>query len=78
MHTRPTSATRITRSRAPKIMRRTNGIASRPNNCLMCGSWALWTSIKYLNMDQVVGQALATFERINGTRDPTAFSRAAE
>lgn len=32
---------------------------------------------QYLNMDQVVGQALATFERINATRCPTAFARAA-
>ncbi|MFN3723316.1 MAG: UDP-galactopyranose mutase [Paracoccaceae bacterium] len=33
---------------------------------------------QYLNMDQVVGQALATFERINATRAPTALIRAAE
>ncbi|WP_322896236.1 MULTISPECIES: UDP-galactopyranose mutase [unclassified Yoonia] len=33
---------------------------------------------QYLNMDQVVGQALATFERINATRTPTSFVRAAE
>lgn len=33
---------------------------------------------QYLNMDQVVGQALATFDRINATRAPTAFVRAAE
>lgn len=33
---------------------------------------------QYLNMDQVVGQALSTFERINATRAPTAFARAAE
>lgn len=31
---------------------------------------------QYLNMDQVVGQALATFERINATRAATAFARA--
>jgi UDP-galactopyranose mutase len=35
-------------------------------------------SYQYLNMDQVVGQALSTFDRINATRAPTAFSRAAE
>jgi UDP-galactopyranose mutase len=35
-------------------------------------------SYQYLNMDQVVGQALATFDRINSSRAPTAFSRAAE
>ncbi len=34
-------------------------------------------SYQYLNMDQVVGQALATFERINATRAPTAHVRAA-
>ena len=33
---------------------------------------------QYLNMDQVVGQSLATFDRINATRAPTAFVRAAE
>jgi UDP-galactopyranose mutase len=33
---------------------------------------------QYLNMDQVVAQALATFDRINATRAPTAFARAAE
>lgn len=33
---------------------------------------------QYLNMDQVVGQALSTFDRINATRAPTAFTRAAE
>lgn len=33
---------------------------------------------QYLNMDQVVGQALSTFDRINATRSPTAFARAAE
>lgn len=33
---------------------------------------------QYLNMDQVVGQALATFDRINATRAPTASARAAE
>jgi UDP-galactopyranose mutase len=32
---------------------------------------------QYLNMDQVVGQALATFERINADRAPTAWARAA-
>lgn len=32
---------------------------------------------QYLNMDQVVGQALASFERINATRSPTVFARAA-
>ena len=32
---------------------------------------------QYLNMDQVVGQALATFERIEARRAPTAFARAA-
>lgn len=32
---------------------------------------------QYLNMDQVVGQALATFDRINAARPPTAFARAA-
>lgn len=35
-------------------------------------------SYQYLNMDQVVGQALATFDRINASRAPTAFARAAE
>ncbi len=35
-------------------------------------------SYQYLNMDQVVGQALATFARINATRSPTAFARPAE
>ena len=35
-------------------------------------------SYQYLNMDQVVAQALATFDRINATRAPTAFARAAE
>jgi UDP-galactopyranose mutase len=35
-------------------------------------------SYQYLNMDQVVAQALATFERINATRTPTAFARPAE
>lgn len=35
-------------------------------------------SYQYLNMDQVVGQALATFDRIDATRAPTAFVRAAE
>lgn len=35
-------------------------------------------SYQYLDMDQVVGQALATFDRINGTRAPTAFAPAAE
>jgi UDP-galactopyranose mutase len=35
-------------------------------------------SYQYLNMDQVVGQALATFERINADRAPTAFARPAE
>ncbi|MFN3844886.1 MAG: UDP-galactopyranose mutase [Paracoccaceae bacterium] len=35
-------------------------------------------SYQYLNMDQVVGQALATFDRINATRAPTAMARAAE
>ncbi len=35
-------------------------------------------SYQYLNMDQVVGQALATFDRINANRAPTTFSRAAE
>ncbi|OYZ93909.1 MAG: UDP-galactopyranose mutase [Rhizobiales bacterium 17-65-6] len=35
-------------------------------------------SYQYLNMDQVVGQALATFDRINATRAPTAFVPAAE
>jgi UDP-galactopyranose mutase len=35
-------------------------------------------SYQYLNMDQVVAQALATFDRINATRTPTAFARAAE
>ncbi|TGD65655.1 UDP-galactopyranose mutase [Tabrizicola sp. WMC-M-20] len=33
---------------------------------------------QYLNMDQVVGQALATFARINSDRAPTAMVRAAE
>ncbi|MBR2656860.1 MAG: UDP-galactopyranose mutase [Loktanella sp.] len=33
---------------------------------------------QYLNMDQVVGQALATFARINATRTPTSLVRAAE
>jgi UDP-galactopyranose mutase len=33
---------------------------------------------QYLNMDQVVGRALSTFVRINSTRAPTAFARAAE
>ena len=33
---------------------------------------------QYLNMDQVVGQALATFDRIDATRTPTRFVRAAE
>lgn len=33
---------------------------------------------QYLNMDQVVGQALSTFARIAAWRSPTAFSRAAE
>lgn len=31
---------------------------------------------QYLNMDQVVGQALATFDRINAVRAPTAAARA--
>jgi UDP-galactopyranose mutase len=35
-------------------------------------------SYQYLNMDQVVGQALATFDRINARRAPTAFARPAE
>ncbi len=35
-------------------------------------------SYQYFNMDQVVGQALATFDRINATRAPTAFARPAE
>ena len=35
-------------------------------------------SYQYLNMDQVVAQALATFDRINATRAPTAYTRAAE
>ena len=35
-------------------------------------------SYQYLNMDQVVGQALATFERMNAQRAPTAFARPAE
>jgi UDP-galactopyranose mutase len=35
-------------------------------------------SYQYLNMDQVVGQALATFDRINANRVATAFARAAE
>lgn len=35
-------------------------------------------SYQYLNMDQVVGQALATFERLNGMRRQTPFARAAE
>lgn len=35
-------------------------------------------SYQYLNMDQVVGQALATFDRINAVRAPTAFAPAAE
>jgi UDP-galactopyranose mutase len=35
-------------------------------------------SYQYLNMDQVVGQALATFDRINATREPTRLARAAE
>jgi len=35
-------------------------------------------SYQYLNMDQVVGQALATFARINSERAPTAFARPAE
>lgn len=35
-------------------------------------------SYQYLNMDQVVGQALATFERMDATRAPTAFARPAE
>ena len=33
---------------------------------------------QYLNMDQVVAQALATFERLNAQRAPTAFARAAQ
>ena len=33
---------------------------------------------QYLNMDQVVGQALATFDRIDARRAPTSFVRAAE
>ncbi len=33
---------------------------------------------QYLNMDQVVGQALSTFDRITAFRAPTAFTRAAE
>lgn len=33
---------------------------------------------QYLNMDQVIGQALATFARINADRAPTALIRAAE
>ena len=32
---------------------------------------------QYLNMDQVVAQALATFERLDARRAPTAFARAA-
>jgi UDP-galactopyranose mutase len=35
-------------------------------------------SYQYLNMDQVVGQALATFDRINANRVGTAFARPAE
>jgi len=33
---------------------------------------------QYLNMDQVVAQALATFERLDARRAPTAFARAAD
>jgi UDP-galactopyranose mutase len=33
---------------------------------------------QYFNMDQVVGQALATFARIDNQRAPTAFARPAE
>lgn len=35
-------------------------------------------SYQYLNMDQVVGQALATFDRIDARRAPTSLVRAAE
>jgi UDP-galactopyranose mutase len=35
-------------------------------------------SYQYLNMDQVVGQALATFDRIQAVRQPTAFTPAAQ
>jgi UDP-galactopyranose mutase len=35
-------------------------------------------SYQYLNMDQVVGQALATFDRIQAIRQPTAFTPAAQ
>jgi len=35
-------------------------------------------SYQYLNMDQVVGQALATFARIDAQRAPTAYARPAE
>ncbi len=35
-------------------------------------------SYQYLNMDQVVGQALATFARIDDRRVPTAYARPAE
>ncbi|NEX46492.1 UDP-galactopyranose mutase [Pseudotabrizicola algicola] len=65
----------IPREENQELYRKYRTAASRLDDVWFLGRLGTY---QYLNMDQVVGQALATFDRINATRTPTAAARAAE
>lgn len=65
----------IPRPENQELFRRYRLLAERERDTWFVGRLG---SYQYLNMDQVVGQALATFARIDEQRAPTAFARPAE
>jgi UDP-galactopyranose mutase len=65
----------IPRPENQELYRRYRAAADRLDNTWFVGRLG---NYQYLNMDQVVGQALATFARIDAHRAPLAYARPAE
>ncbi len=65
----------IPRPENQELYRRYKAASERLNDVWFVGRLGAY---QYLNMDQVVGQALAMFARIDAQRAPTAYARPAE
>jgi UDP-galactopyranose mutase len=65
----------IPRPENQELFAQYQALAARTSNVWFVGRLATY---RYYNMDQVVGQALATFDRINATRPATRHAPAAE
>lgn len=65
----------VPRPENQELYKRYQALAARTDGVWFVGRLATY---RYFNMDQVVGQALAVFDRINATRPPTRNAPAAQ